>query len=149
MSSALLDVNVLLALGDQDHLQHALAARWFTANADQGWATCPVTENGFIRIISQPAYPNPITIADAARRLASAVNDPAHEFWACDHSFVERGRIRASRILGPSQVTDIYLLSMAVAHSGCFVTLDRRVDIQAVPGAGAASLVVLGDGNST
>jgi toxin-antitoxin system PIN domain toxin len=146
MTAALLDVSVLLALGDQDHVHHALAAQWFVENADQGWATCPITENGFIRIVSQPGYPNPTTTADAVARLASAMSDPAHQFWPCDLSLTAAGQVDPSRLMDPSQVTDAYLLALAVSRAGRFVSLDRRVDPLVAPGAVPGSLVVLEPG---
>ncbi|MDR1387009.1 MAG: hypothetical protein LBJ44_05370 [Propionibacteriaceae bacterium] len=143
MTTALLDVNVLLALGDQDHVQHALVTKWFVENADQGWATCPVTENGFVRIISQPGYANHTTTVDALERLASAVGDPAHEFWPCDLSLTAADQVERSRLLGPSQVTDAYLLALAVSRGGRFVTLDQRVDWCVALAARPESLLVL------
>ncbi|MDR1442611.1 MAG: PIN domain-containing protein [Bifidobacteriaceae bacterium] len=146
MIASLLDVNVLLALFDRDHVQHPSVADWFVESADQGWATCPVTENGFIRILSQPGYTNPTTTADAVARLASATNDPAHRFWPCDLSLTTAGNVDTSRLLGPGQVTDAYLLALAVRHAGRLVTLDRRVTPGMVPGAAPESLLVLGTG---
>jgi toxin-antitoxin system PIN domain toxin len=140
----LLDINVLLALMDLDHAQHDLVAGWFEPVADAGWATCAITQNGFIRIVSQGGYANPVTTTEAIARLAGAVSDPAHRFWPCDVSLANPAMVRPSRVLGPKQVTDTYLLALAIKHQGRFVTLDRRVTVDAVPGATPDSLVRLG-----
>ena len=81
MMRALLDVNVLIALLDSGHLHHGLARDWLARNLDDGWASCPVTQNGCIRILSQPAYPNAVSVAQVAERLAEAAQHPTHAFW--------------------------------------------------------------------
>lgn len=137
---ALLDVNVLLALFDEDHVHHAAARTWLQAEVDDGWATCPITENGFVRILSQPAYPGGIS-APAAMELLAAARGEAHEFWPADVSVLDT--VRTDRVHGPRQLTDLYLLALAVRHDGRFVTFDAHVPRSAVPGAMADHLVVL------
>ncbi len=138
---ALLDINVLVSLFDSDHIQHDLARAWLVANAGDGWASCPITENGFVRIISQPAYPGSITPRHAMALLEAARRHDAHEFWAADVSLLDA--VDPSRIHGPKQLTDVYLLALAARHGGRFVTFDGRIPVAAVPAAGPAHLVVL------
>lgn len=141
---ALLDVNVLLALFDEDHVNHRLARDWLVDRAETGWASCPITENGFIRIISQPSYPNAVGAVEAIAMLAAARLPQTHAFWPADVSLVDASTVDPSRVLGPKQVTDLYLLALAVAHGGRFVTFDDRVPLAAVPAAERRHLVVLG-----
>jgi toxin-antitoxin system PIN domain toxin len=143
MSRALLDVNVLLALLDSDHVDHLRSRRWLETEIDNGWASCAVTQNGFVRIVSQPRYPSPISPAQALDLLGHACATPHHEFWPCDVSVLDANTVDRERIHGPRQVTDAYLLALAVAHGGRFVTFDRSVVRSAVPRATADHLVVL------
>jgi hypothetical protein len=141
---ALLDVNVLVALLDAGHLHHRAATAWLAAHGRGGWSSCPLTQNGCLRILSLPAYPNPQPTALVAQRLAAAVADRSHAFWPDDLSLLDAGRLRWDRVLGPRQLTDLYLLALAVQHRGTFVTLDRPVEPAAVPGAAARHLTVIG-----
>ncbi|MBI4704962.1 MAG: PIN domain-containing protein [Deltaproteobacteria bacterium] len=141
---ALLDVNVLIALLDRDHVHHARARDWFRAHATaHGWASCPITENGCVRIMSQPAYPNPLPTVAVIGRLAEAARHPSHEFWADDCSLLDPGTVHAGRIHGPKQVTDLYLLALAVKQGGCFATFDETIVLPAVPGARKRHLTVV------
>lgn len=140
---ALLDINVLIALLDAQHVHHHVAARWLQDNIDQGWASCPLTQNGVIRIMSQPAYPNPLAVASVARRLAEAAAAPWHRFWPDSTSLLEDGSVHWPRVLGSRQITDVYLLTLALRNDGRFASFDRRIDPGAVPGAGPQHLVVL------
>lgn len=140
---ALLDVNVLIALLDAAHVRHAEAHQWLARYFDQGWASCPLTQNGCIRIMSQPSYPGVLRSAEVAARLSEAAAHPAHDFWPDDVSLLENGLLDWSRVLGHRQTTDAYLLALAVRHGGRFVTFDRRIAIEAVSGASADHLLVL------
>jgi len=140
---ALFDVNVLIALLDADHVDHTTAREWLEREISTGWASCPITQNGLVRIVSQPRYPSPVSVAEAIRRLALATRAREHEFWPCDLSVLDETRVDRTRVHGPKQVTDIYLLALAVAKGGRFVTFDRSVPISAVAGARADQLVVL------
>lgn len=140
---ALLDVNVLIALLDAAHIGHALAHQWLAGNSAAGWASCPITQNGCIRIMSQPAYPGALAVAEVAERLMEAAQHESHRFWPDDVSLLAPGTIDWQRVLGHRQVTDDYLLALAVRHKGRFVTFDARVQLAAVAGAKAAHLVVL------
>jgi len=143
VSVALLDVSVLIALFDRGHVRSGQVADWFSDNASSGWATCAITENGFVRIVSQPTYPQPIEASEAIARLRGACANPAHQFWACDLSVTEPSLLTPRRVLRSSQLTDIYLLALAVRHNGRFVTLDQRIGVDAVNGAAPDNLVVL------
>ncbi len=135
MSRALLDVNVLLALLDSDHVDHHRASAWLDSRIEDGWASCPITENGFVRIISQPRYPSPISPAEGIDLLARAAAGGHHEFWPCDVSVLDAAIVDRSHLHGPRQVTDAYLIALAVAHDGRFVTFDRSVPLTSVRGA--------------
>jgi toxin-antitoxin system PIN domain toxin len=143
VSRALLDVNVLLALLDADHVDHAQARSWLAAGIAHGWASCAITQNGFVRIVSQPRYPSPVPVAAAVERLGRATRTEHHEFWKCDLSLPDATVFDPSRLHGPRQVTDAYLLALAVAHDGRLVTFDRTVPVDAVAGARPRHLVVL------
>ncbi|MGH9114545.1 MAG: TA system VapC family ribonuclease toxin [Acidimicrobiales bacterium] len=140
---ALLDINVLLALFDSDHVEHRRAHRWLDREIASGWASCPITENGFVRIISQPRYPSPVPPARAIGLLAGACVPDHHQFWPCDISVVDDAAIDGRRLHGPRQVTDAYLLALALAHGGRFVTFDRSVPVASVVGATEDHLTVL------
>jgi toxin-antitoxin system PIN domain toxin len=131
----LLDVNVLIALLDSDHVHHVRAHDWLRAHGKDGWASCPITQNGCVRIMSQPAYPNPLPAVEVIERLGGAARHVRHEFWADDCSLLDPRTVHADRVHGPKQVTDIYLLALAVRHKGCLLTFDGTVPLSAVPGA--------------
>lgn len=140
---ALFDISILLALLDQDHMHHDVARAWWAAERRHGWASCPISQNGFVRIISQPAYRHPKLIADAVTILDSATQRPDHEFWPDDLSILDTVAIDHTRLLGPRQLTDIYLLALAVKHGGRLVTLDSGISVKSVREARPESLVVL------
>ncbi len=143
MKRALLDVNVLLALLDSDHVDHEKARLWLEEEFRYGWASCAVTQNGFVRIISQPRYPSPVPPAQAFARLAQAASTELHEFWPCSVSLLDERSVVRERIHGARQVTDAYLLALAVARDGRLVTFDQSIPVQAVPGARDVHLTVL------
>jgi hypothetical protein len=139
----LLDVNILIALIDPAHLRHDRAHDWFAAEGQQAWATCPLTENGVLRIVGHARYPNsPGTPAAVAELFAILRTHPGHEFWPDDLTLFDRKLIDASRLLDSCQVTDTYLLALASAHCGKLATLDRHLIPDAVvDGAQALHLV--------
>jgi len=143
VSRALLDINVLLALLDSDHIDHTRASEWLGDEIDTGWASCAITENGFVRIISQPRYPSPVSPTKAIELLARASQGGHHEFWPCDVSLLDPESVDSSRVHGPRQVTDAYLLALAKAHSGRFITFDRSLSLASVRGATDDHLTVL------
>ena len=140
---ALLDVNVLIALLDGDHSLHARATQWFRGHARSGWASCPITENGCARIMSHPAYPNALPVRAIMERLAEASASGLHEFWPDDISLLDAKVANCGRIHGPRQITDVYLIALAVRHGGQFVTLDTTVSRDAVIGAEKGHVLVL------
>ena len=143
MTRALLDINLLLALLDADHVDHHRSRAWLASQIDHGWASCALTQNGFVRVISQPRYPNPVPPVTAIARLRRATATEYHSFWSCDVSLLDAEIVDASRIHGPRQVTDAYLLALAVMRGGRFVTFDRSISLDAVAGARDEHLEVL------
>lgn len=140
---ALLDVNVLIALLDADHASHVRATTWFAAHARSGWASCPITQNGCIRIMSHSGYPNPLPARMVMQRLADACASPLHHFWPDDVSLLDPSVADFERIHGPRQLTDVYLLALAVRNEGRFVTFDSAVPLAAVRGTKRSQLEVL------
>lgn len=140
----LLDVNVLIALVDPAHVSHEAAHRWFGAEGAQSWATCPLTENGVLRILGNPKYPNsPGSPAAAAPILQQLRGLPGHTFWSDEISIVGSGIVEPQKIATPAQVTDVYLLALATSKGGKLATFDRRVAARAVRD-GEKALAVIG-----
>lgn len=140
---ALLDVNVLLALFDPGHLFHRRAREWWGLNRAAGWASCPLTENGYLRIVSQNTYARPVRLPDALKLFRSWAVPPLHEFWPDDLSLLDADNIDYTHLLGPKQITDIYLLALAARNGGRLVTCDRGISIHAVRHATAENLVTI------
>ena len=140
---ALLDVNVLIALLDSDHILHGAAMSWFAKHAREGWASCPITQNGCVRIMSHPNYPNALPVQAVMKRLANACEEDIHEFWSDEVSLLDADVVDSTRIHGPRQLTDIYLLALAVEHEGRFVTFDAGIAVAAARKATKRNLVVL------
>ena len=140
---ALLDVNVLIALLDGSHLHHRLVTDWLGGNIAAGWASCPITQNGLIRIVSQPRYTNPASVAELLKLLNKATAAATHQFWPDDISLATAGMLNPKVALTSGALTDLYLLALAVKQSGCLVTLDTRISREAVVGARPEHLVVL------
>ena len=140
---ALLDVNVLIALLDADHSLHARASEWFAGRARAGWASSPITENGCVRIMSHPGYPNPLPVHAVMQRLGEATASPLHEFWPDNISLLDERITDSARIHGPRQLTDVYLLALAVRHGGQFVTFEASISLDAVRRAEKKHLLVL------
>ena len=137
MITYLLDVNLLLALGDPMHIHHEAAHGWFAEKGSQNWATCPVTENGFVRIASHPNYPNrpgdAHTVLEILRQFCSA---EGHHFWGEEISL--REILRTDVFFTHSQITDIYLLGLAVHKGGKLATLDQRILASLIEGGDQA-----------
>ena len=140
---ALLDVNVLIALLDAAHIHHQRASQWLEQSLHHGWASCPLTQNGCLRIMAQPAYPQALPLAAVAQRLGQAAATPAHLFIADDYSLLDADSLHWPQLLGHRQVTDANLLGLAVRHGCRFVSFDARVNLAAAPGAKAEHLWVL------
>ncbi len=140
---ALRDVNVLIALHDSDHVHHHVASRWLQANIGQGWASCPLIRNGCLRIMAQPGYALPQPLAALVSMLGRSTATRFHEFWPDEVSVLDAAHFRHDHIHSPRQLTDPYLLALAVRRDGRLVTFDRRIALSAVPAARAGHLVVI------
>lgn len=140
---ALLDINVLIAVHDSDHVHHTQAAQWLETRGRQGWASCPLTQNGCLRIMSQSAYSNPQPLALLVQMLQSSTAPAFHKFWPDDISILDSLKFKHPHIHSPRQLTDLYLLGLAVKNNGCLVTFDQRIPLSAVHGAKAEHLLVL------
>ena len=140
---ALLDVNVLIALLDAAHQHHRLAWQWFDANIEHGWASCPLTQNGYVRIVAQPAYPNSSSVRQAIHRLHAATATAHHEFWPDQISLLDDAYFDADRILSPRNLTDHYLLALAVSRGGRLVSFDRGIALGAARQGRPEHLVLL------
>jgi len=143
MMRVLFDVNVLIAILDGEHVHHQRAQEWWAANRSAGWATCPLTENGFARIVSQSGYKNRVTTTFAIDLLAQQGLEADHAFWPDDISLCDHTLFDPNCILGPNQITDVYLLALAVKNSGRLATLDRNVPLRAVRAAEPKHLVMI------
>ncbi len=144
MSISLPDVNVLVALHDPAHVHYEAAHRWFTRCRSQGWATCPLTLNGCVRILSNPNYPRfEASVEDIIDRLRALCSVPHHHFWSEELSLLDGEVFRPSHIAGSRQIPDVYLLALAVLHGGKLVTFDRSIPWKAVVGAGPGSVEIL------
>ena len=142
MSTALLDVNVLIALLDPRHVHHDPAHAWF-AGHDQPWASCPLTQNAVLRILGQPRYPNsPGPPAVVAPLLETFLQHPRHRFWTDAVSLLDSSCAYTDRLLEAGQLTDAYLLALAVHQRGRLVTLDRRLSAEAVIGGREALCLI-------
>ncbi len=141
--TGLLDTNFLIALFDAAHVHHRPAHAWMLQHRSRGWATCPLTENGCIRIVSQPTYPAGLPLPEITRRLAQAKNARDHRFWPDDVSVCDAQRIDPTRIPSPKLLTDVYLLALATEHNGRLVTFDRGIPLAAVRGATSKHLLML------
>lgn len=131
----LLDVNVLIALCDANHVHHAIAVEWFIGHAAQGWASCPLTQNGAIRIMSNPKYPNARPIGAVITQISQLCGTVHHHFWGDTISLIDTTVFKHTHLLGHNQITDAYLLALAVHRDGVFLTTDEGISIQPVMGA--------------
>ena len=141
--TALFDVNMLLALLDAAHVHHSRARSWLLSQSNPAWASCPLTQNGFIRIVSQPAYPGHISVVQATDLLAKATSTSHHQFWPDGLSLLDRAIFHHGQIHGPKQITDAYLLALAVNHGGRLVALDRSIPVTCVRHAKKENLLLL------
>lgn len=141
---ALLDVNVLVALFDPDHIHHDLAHDWFAEHGAAGWATCPITEAGFVRVVSHPKYnadpPRSIAALDLLRRFCASGR---HHFWPDAVSLRDPTLFALGAAQGHRQLTDVYLLGLAKKMDGRLATFDRTIPLGAVKGAGRENLSVI------
>jgi toxin-antitoxin system PIN domain toxin len=133
----LLDANVLIALMDTTHAHHTAAIRFFPTAQRNGWATCPLVQNAFVRIFGQPGYRNGPGSPDLARQLlAHYLDSSSHQFLPDDISLCDLARFPS--LTGPKALTDLYLLALAVKHGTRFATFDAGINPSLIPGGTAA-----------
>lgn len=138
MTVCLLDVNVLIALIDPAHIQHDHAHAWFSSVGRKGFATCPITENGLVRIVGHPKYPNsPGPPAVVVQSLAAIRALKGHQFWPDSLSIADGTHFSASLLSSHGRVTDRYLLALARANQGRLATMDQKLATEVVPGGEA------------
>jgi toxin-antitoxin system PIN domain toxin len=141
---SLLDVSVLVALFTARHVHHDAAHDWFTDNGAAGWASCPITENGLVRILGNPARAGEhLALPKLLEILKTFCDSTTHTFWPDTLSLRDERMFDVEAIRGHQQLTDVYLLGLAVKQGGRLITLDRRVPLAAVRGATRASLEVI------
>lgn len=129
---ALLDVNVLIALIDEQHALHGRVQTWFFDGPGIAWLSCPLTENGVIRIVTNPSYSQKWSIPDVHRSLRLLMAATEHQFVADDISLMDETIFRIDRLRSPKQITDTYLLALAMHHGAAFATIDARIATDAV-----------------
>lgn len=141
---SLLDVNVLVALFDAEHVHHDVAHDWFSDHRAGGWATCPLTENGFVRLISHPSRRRDfIPISEVVALFRTFRASGHHEFWPDAISLCDDQLFEVSAARSPKHLTDVYLLGLTMRHRGRLVTFDQKIPVAAVHGARKEDLVVL------
>ena len=145
MSVALLDVNVLIAMFVPIHANHERAHQWLNRNKQGGWATCPITVNGCIRILSNPSCPG---VYSSLTELAALVRENCsgrdHHFWEDSVSLLDETLFQTANLGGHKKITDAYLLGLAVRNHGRLATFDRNIPLQAVHGAKPSHVVFIG-----
>lgn len=125
----LLDVNLLVALAWPSHVHHGVAHRWFRRIHEDGWATCPLTESGFVRVsCNRLVLPEPASPRDAVLLLRQLIELPGHAFWSDDVSIARSQAFALDHLTGHRQVTDAHLLTLAAQHGGRLATLDRGIE---------------------
>lgn len=142
---ALLDINVFIALFDADHIFNDRAHRWLEAQSRSGIATCPLVENGLIRILSNPNYSKKIRLAppDIIRRLSGFTAKQDHCFFKDSISLTDQVLFDLPHILGSKQITDVYLLALATKYGVKLATFDANINLKAVKNATEANLEIL------
>lgn len=136
MNGYLLDTNLLVALFWPAHSQHSQAVNWFAGNRKKGWSTCPFTQAGFVRVVSNPAFSrDAVAPVEAIRVLGENTKAKDHDFWPDDASIGETAQLLKSRLSGHQHVTDAYLLTLAVRRDGILVTFDRAIAALLPPGS--------------
>ncbi|MGB8259364.1 MAG: TA system VapC family ribonuclease toxin [Terracidiphilus sp.] len=124
----LLDLNALIALADHDHELHEAMQEWFISFGRVDWGVCPLTEAGFIRVTANPNYrPTSRTIAQATAVLADFATHPGYRYWPIAEKWAALTAPFSARLLGHQQVTDAYLLGLAVKEGGVLVTFDKAI----------------------
>jgi toxin-antitoxin system PIN domain toxin len=136
VAAFLLDANVLIALAWPEHEFHERVGRWFARHSQSGWATCPITQAAFVRILSNPAFsPNALSPANALRVLETNLSLPNHEFWPDSIAVPDGVGVVGTRLRRHQQITDAYLLGLALHHRGKLATMDEGIVAWGVEGA--------------
>jgi uncharacterized protein len=126
VKAALLDINILTALLWPTHEHHDVAHRWFSRRVDAPWATCSLTQLGFVRIVSNPAFSrDALSSIEALALLGENLAHPAHEFWTDSLQVPAAVKGMEARLQGHKQLTDAYLLLLAHRRKGVLATFDR------------------------
>ena len=123
----LLDLNALIGLGDPNHVHHPAIERWFLSSGKQDWGVCPITDSGFVRVTTNAAYRSTRTIAQATAVLADFATHPGYRYWPISDPWIELAAPFLGRIFGHQQITDSYLLGLALKHNGVLVTFDKGI----------------------
>ena len=124
----LLDLNVLIALTEPGHSHHQSAWDWFSSASASGWGICPLTEAGFLRVTTNPSFkPIQRTIAQATAILQMLKDQAGFHYWEINRSWVDLTAPFSRRIVGHEQITDAYLLGLAIEQNGYLVTFDRAI----------------------
>ncbi len=130
----LLDVNVLIALAYPPHVSHQKVSHWYDTEGMKAWASCPLTQTGFVRIVSNPAFSATIPdVSEAVALLAGLIQSSGHQFWPDELPMTAAADMFGAKLVGHQQVSDAYLLAMAVKNKGQLVTLDRAITRLADP----------------
>jgi hypothetical protein len=128
MKGYLLDTNLLIALLWPSHERHELAVKWFARHRPKGWATCPLTQAGFVRIVSNPAFSrDAVQPREAIHVLSANTSAKDHKFWPDELPLGEAVAFAGVRLMGHQQVTDAYLLGLAIRRGGALATLDEHI----------------------
>ena len=128
MKGYLLDTNLLIALLWPSHERHGLAVKWFTRHRAKGWATCPYTQAGFVRIVSNPAFSrDAVQPSEAIQILSANTAAKDHSLWPDELPLADAVAFAGLRLMGHQQVTDAYLLGLAIRRGGVLATLDQRI----------------------
>jgi toxin-antitoxin system PIN domain toxin len=128
MKGYLLDTNLLIALLWPSHERHDLAWKWFTRHRAKGWATCPITQAGFVRIVSNPAFSrDAVQPREAIQVLSANTVAKDHAFWPDEIPVAEAVAFTGIRLIGHQQMADAYLLGLAIRRGGALATLDQRI----------------------
>jgi uncharacterized protein len=141
----LLDVNVIIALLDSKHAFNRRAHAWWASDGKMGWASCPLTENAVLRIMSHPSYDAQyrFSVDALAAQVRDFIDNTDHQFWPDTISLLDDSLFDPARIHGPKQLTDLYLLALATKHNGRLATFDQGISLSAVIGSTSENLCIV------
>lgn len=127
----LLDVNILIAMTDAAHADHKRVTTWFNSQGKTDWGVCPFTEAGFVRVVTNPRYAGPFSMTEAIEVLTEIRKHRGYRFWPVSTSWAAMVTPFSERVFGHQQVTDAYLLGLAVKENGVLVTMDQGIKVMA------------------